>query len=178
MKSIVIIGIIFVGVITSLILFVMYAETWQSSTIERDTQPQVEPVVINEKSIVITPKVEPNVVSKLDAEPTPKIDCSGNAGCFIGTVTQVIDGDTINIDGQSIRFALASAPELNEFGGDTARELIEEICPVGSTATVDEDDGQTQGSYGRIVGVIYCNGVNLNEELVDSPLWTIGNNVV
>ncbi len=105
----------------------------------------------------------------LEKELTPH-DCSGTARCIVGTVTSVIDGDTIKVDGQSIRFALASAPELNEFGGDTAREFIEEICPVGSTATVDEDDGQTEGSYGRIVGVIYCNGVNLNEELVDSGL--------
>jgi len=100
----------------------------------------------------------------------PSHDCSGNARCITGTVTSVIDGDTIKVEGQSIRFALASAPEPNEFGGDTARNFIEEICPVGSTATVDEDDGQNEGSYGRIVGVVYCNGVNLNEELVDSGL--------
>jgi len=108
----------------------------------------------------------------LEKELTPH-DCSGNARCITGIVTSVIDGDTIKVDGQSIRFALASAPEPNEFGGDTAREFIEEICPVGSTATVDEDDGQTEGSYGRIVGVIYCNGVNLNEELVDSGLGNL-----
>ena len=32
--------------------------------------------------------------------------CSGNAGCFTGIVTNVIDGDTIKVDGQPIRFAL------------------------------------------------------------------------
>jgi len=95
-------------------------------------------------------------------------DCSGNARCIAGIVTQITDGDTIKIDGQPIRFALASAPEMNEFGGDIAKEFIEEICPVGSKALVDEDDKQTQGSYGRIIGVIYCNGVNLNEKLLDS----------
>ncbi len=105
-------------------------------------------------------------------EPTTisSIECSGVAKCITGIVTRVIDGDTIKVDGQSIRFALASAPELNEFGGDTAREFIEEICPVGSTVLVDEDDGQTKGSYGRIIGVIFCNDLNLNEELVDSGL--------
>lgn len=97
-------------------------------------------------------------------------DCSGNARCFTGMVTQVIDGDTIKVDGQSIRFALSSAPELNEFGGDTARDFIDELCPVDSAVLVDEDDGQTLGSNGRIIGVIYCNGVNLNEELLDSGL--------
>jgi len=93
--------------------------------------------------------------------------CSGNARCITGTVTQVIDGDTIKVDGQSIRFALASAPEINEQGGIEARNFIETICSVGSTATVDEDDGQTEGSYGRILGVIYCNGFNLNQDLLD-----------
>ena len=97
-------------------------------------------------------------------------DCSGNARCITGKVTQVIDGDTIKVDGQSIRFALAFAPELNEFGGVDARKFIETICPVGSNALVDEDDGQTQGSNGRIIGAIYCNGVNLNEELLDADL--------
>ena len=93
--------------------------------------------------------------------------CSGNARCFTGIVTEVIDGDTIKVDGKSIRFAMASAPELSEPGGIEAREFIETICSVGSIATVDEDDGQTQGSYGRILGVIYCNGFNLNQDLLD-----------
>jgi len=106
------------------------------------------------------------------AESPPPItqDCSGTARCFTGQVTQVVDGDTIKVDGQSIRFALASTPELDEPGGALAKDYIEETCPVGSTALVDEDDGQTEGSYGRIVGVIYCNGINLNEFVLDEGL--------
>ncbi|MDX1596538.1 MAG: thermonuclease family protein, partial [Nitrosopumilaceae archaeon] len=100
-------------------------------------------------------------------------NCSGTALCFKGKVTQVIDGDTIKVDGKSIRFALSSAPELYERGGQDARQLIENICPVGSTALVDQDDGQTQGSYGRLLGVIYCNGVNLNSKLLDEGLGYI-----
>jgi len=106
----------------------------------------------------------------LEKESTPH-DCSGTARCITGTVTFVIDGDTIRVDGQSIRFALASAPELSGYGGGVeSREFIEENCPVGSEVLVDEDDGQTQGSYGRIVGVVYCNGMNLNSELLDADL--------
>ena len=93
--------------------------------------------------------------------------CSGTARCFTGFVTQVIDGDTIKVDDKPIRFAMSSAPELNEIGGKEARSFIETICSVGSVATVDEDDGQTQGSYGRILGVVYCNGFNLNADLLD-----------
>lgn len=95
-------------------------------------------------------------------------NCTGTARCIRGFVTEVIDGDTITVDGQSIRFALASAPELSEFGGIEAKDFIDSICPVGSTVLVDEDDGQTEGSYNRTIGVIYCNGKNLNEELVES----------
>jgi len=115
--------------------------------------------LITEEILIIPP--EP----PLHGDPEP---CYGTALCFTGTVTSVIDGDTIKVDGQSIRFTLASAPELNEFNGPEALDFIENLCPVGSTALVDEDDGQTGGSYGRIIGVIYCNGVNLNEELLDS----------
>ena len=114
----------------------------------------------NEKPIVENPTVSSE-------------NCSGDARCITGMVTQVIDGDTIKVDGQSIRFALASAPELNESGGNTSREFIDEICPVGSTVLVDEDDGRIEGSYGRILGLIYCNGVNLDEELLDSGLGTL-----
>ena len=97
----------------------------------------------------------------------PMPECSGNAGCIPGIVTKIIDGDTIKVYGKSIRFALTSTPELNEFGGIESKEFIESVCPVGSTVLVDEDDKQTEGSYGRIIGVIYCNGLNLNEELLE-----------
>ncbi len=95
-------------------------------------------------------------------------NCSGNAKCITGIVTQIIDGDTIKVNGQSIRFALASAPELNDSDGIESKDFIDSICPVGSTVLIDEDDGQTEGSYGRIIGVVYCNGKNLNEELIKS----------
>jgi len=94
--------------------------------------------------------------------------CSGSARCISGTVTRIVDGDTIHVDGQSIRFALASTPELNEYGGIEARDHIEQICPVGSKALVDEDDGQQEGSYGRIIAVIYCNGLNLNDQVIEN----------
>ncbi len=101
-------------------------------------------------------------------------ECSGTARCITGTVTKIIDGDTIHVDGQKIRFALAAAPELGSYGsGVEATEFIQKICPVGSEVLVDEDDGQTQGSYGRIIGVIYCNGMNLNSELLDADLGNI-----
>jgi len=90
-----------------------------------------------------------------------------NAQYFTGKVTEIIDGDTIKVDGKSVRFALASTPELNEPMGQAAKKYVQEICPLGSTVTVDEDDGQTEGSYGRIVAKVTCNGVNLNQAIIE-----------
>ena len=96
--------------------------------------------------------------------------CSGNAKCITGIVTKVIDGDTIHVDDQSIRFTLASAPELKGFGGVDSRNFIQTICPVGSKVLVDEDDGQTPEGHSRIIGVVYCNDMILNKELLDADL--------
>ena len=97
-------------------------------------------------------------------------ECSGTARCITGFVTKIVDGDTIHVDGVSVRFALSFAPELKGFGGTDSRDFIDTICPVGSDVLVDEDDSQTEGSFGRIIGVVYCNGVNLNSELLDAGL--------
>jgi len=97
-------------------------------------------------------------------------DCSGSARCITGIVTKIVDGDTIHVDGVSVRFAMASAPELKGFGGIDSRNFIDTICPVGSNVLVDEDDSQTEGSHARMIGVVYCNGVNLNSELLDAGL--------
>ncbi|WP_428325607.1 thermonuclease family protein [Nitrosopumilus sp.] len=96
-------------------------------------------------------------------------ECLGTARCITGTVTSIIDGDTIKVDGQSVRFALVDAPELKYDGGQSGK-FIEEICPVGSTVVVDQDDDQLQDKYGRLLGVIYCNDLNLNKEVLDSGI--------
>lgn len=108
--------------------------------------------------------------------------CTGAAKCFSGIVTKVIDGDTLKVNVESmmglivlessktIRFSLSSSPELEEFGGIDSKNFIETLCPVGSTVVVDEDDGQMSGSFGRIIGLVYCNDVILNKELLDANL--------
>ena len=95
-------------------------------------------------------------------------NCLGEAECITGKVTKVIDGDTIKVDHKSIRFALTSTPEINEEGGILAKEYVEKICPIGSTVLVDEDDMQTEGSYGRMIGLIKCNDIILNESVLES----------
>ena len=100
-------------------------------------------------------------------------NCKGTAACFYGSVTKIVDGDTLNVDGKPIRFSLTSTPERYETGGPEATKFLQTICPIGSQALVDEDDGQTQGSHGRILAVVYCNGMNLNEEILDAGLGNL-----
>jgi len=94
--------------------------------------------------------------------------CSGEAQCITGKVSKIVDGDTIKVDDKSIRFALTSTPEINDERGILAKGYVEKTCPVGSTVLVDEDDMQTDGSYGRIIGLIKCNGIILNESVLES----------
>jgi micrococcal nuclease len=109
--------------------------------------------------------------------------CKGTARCFNGAVTKVVDGDTLDVNNISIRLTLVNAPEYterdgsdNEEGGFEAMEFASSVCPIGSKAIVDEDDGQTAGSYGRIIAVVYCNGRNLNAKLLDNGKATIDQN--
>jgi len=104
---------------------------------------------------------------------TPPSSCKGDARCFEGIVTEVIDGDTLEIDSIRIRFALVDTPEYNQAGYSEAKDFISSMCPVGSAVIVDEDDNQAEGSGGRIVAAVYCNGKNLNEELVVRHLGII-----
>ena len=87
-------------------------------------------------------------------------ECLGNAHCFTGTVTKVVDGDTVDIDNVRIRLALVNTPEQGKPGYQEATEFTKVKCSVGTKALVDEDDLQTRGSYGRMIGLVYCGGDN------------------
>ena len=93
--------------------------------------------------------------------------CTGDARCLKGLVTKVVDGDTIDLGAERVRFAMIDTPEAGEDGYGGAKEFTAKLCPRGSDAVVDEDDAQTHGSHGRMVGVVHCNGHNLNAELLD-----------
>ena len=96
--------------------------------------------------------------------------CSGSAKCFVGTVTKIVDGHSIHVDDQYVRFALSSAPYVKSIDGMNAKNLLEYICPVGSEVLVDEDDGQPPEGGSRVIGVVHCNDMILNKELLDSSL--------
>ncbi len=54
-----------------------------------------------------------------------------------------------------------------------AKKLVQSLC-LNKKGEVDIDDGQRRGDrYGRELGVVYCDGINLNKELIENKLATI-----
>lgn len=100
-----------------------------------------------------------------------KIRCMGDAGCIHGIVTKIIDGDTLDVNNTRIRLSMVNTPEFGERGYNEAKELLFSFCGMGSKVIVDVDDGQKEGSYGRTIGLVYCenngNTVLLNKLLLD-----------
>jgi len=100
--------------------------------------------------------------------PQTNIDCTGNALCLKGKITKIVDGDTIDVGETRVRLALTSTPELDTLNGIKSKQFVEEKCPVNSDVLVDEDDGQIEGSYGRVIGKVFCQGILLNEEILEN----------
>lgn len=98
-----------------------------------------------------------------------QLECDGSAACFRGNVTKIVDGDTLDVNGIRIRLSLVNTPEIGGEHYTEAKRLAELLCPIGSPALVDQDDGQRGGSYGRMIGEVHCNNSsNLAEQLLKS----------
>jgi endonuclease YncB( thermonuclease family) len=111
-----------------------------------------------------------NISSSTSLATTAQIGgCKGSADCFTGIVTEIVDGDTIDVNNVRVRLSMVNTPERGEAGYNEATEITESVCPVGANALVDEDDGQKEGSYDRLIGVVYCNGstTSLNQVLLE-----------
>ena len=86
-----------------------------------------------------------------------------------GRVTNIVDGDTFDIDnGERIRLADTSAPEPGESGGSEATSILTSLIN-GKTVYLDSDP---QRSYGRLVAVVYVKHnsthyKNINKVLLD-----------
>ena len=89
-----------------------------------------------------------------------------------GKVNHVVDGDTLDINDIRIRLSLVDTPERGDPGFKEATQFVVKLC-LGENAEVDMDDGQRRGSFGREIGVVYCDGKNLNKQLMDNNLGII-----
>ena len=93
-------------------------------------------------------------------------ECKGTALCIVGKVSKIIDGDTLKVNSYTIRLSLTNTPEKNQYGFKEATSFTSKLCSVGSTVTIDQDDGQPLDQYKRIVGKVICSGKILNSELL------------
>ena len=60
-------------------------------------------------------------------------------------------------------------PELGEEGYKEAKEF-KKLC-LDKKGEVDIDDGERRGDrYGRDIGVVFCDSINVNKELMDNNL--------
>jgi micrococcal nuclease len=90
-----------------------------------------------------------------------------------GTVTKVVDGDTLDINGTRIRLAIVDTPERGQPGYDKAKNFVESLC-LGKKGQLDVDSGQRRGDrYGREVGVVYCDGLNVNAKIMENKMAKI-----
>lgn len=90
-----------------------------------------------------------------------------------GTVNYIVDGDTLDINDIRIRLSLVDTPERGQEGFKQAKEFVKKLC-LNKKGQVDIDDGQRRGDrYGRDIGVVFCDGVNINKALVDNNLARI-----
>jgi Staphylococcal nuclease homologue len=99
-----------------------------------------------------------------DGHSTSTNECQGQADCFRGMVTEIVDGDTIDINNVRVRLALVNTPERGDNGYTEAIDFVESVCSVGTTSLVDEDDGQKEGSFDRLIGLVYCGNDNINNK--------------
>ena len=89
-----------------------------------------------------------------------------------GPITRVVDGDTLDVNNMRFRLSLVDSPEVGQEGFYPAKDFVESLC-LDKNAEVDLDDGQRRSSFGREIGVVYCDGVNVNEALIQNNLAVI-----
>lgn len=98
--------------------------------------------------------------------PLPDLDGSN----VTGTCYKVIDGDTIYVSGLGkVRFVGVNTPERGEDGYYEAKNYVKERC-LGKEVTIDVDNAKHFDKYNRTLGVVYVDGSNLNQELLQKNL--------
>lgn len=83
-----------------------------------------------------------------------------------GYCYHVVDGDTIDVEGVGrIRLVGVNTPERGQPGYQEAKDFVEEMC-LGKTVNLDIDDAKNYDKYGRVLAIVYVDGMNLNAELL------------
>lgn len=85
------------------------------------------------------------------------------------TVNAVHDGDSMRVlcPGERgtlrVRMQQIDAPELEQAYGLRSRDHLRKLCPAGTTVIIQS---QGRDQYDRVLGDAWCDGRNVNEEMV------------
>lgn len=83
-----------------------------------------------------------------------------------GMCYHVVDGDTLDVDTVGrIRFVGINTPEKDQSGYQKAKDFVKRAC-LGKMVYLDIDDAKNHDKYGRVLAVVYVNGVNINAALL------------
>jgi len=90
---------------------------------------------------------------------------------FSGIVVDVHDGDTIKVKWAqrekpiNVRMNGIGAPELDEEGGIESRNWLTSRL-LNNTVDILIDEDNRVGKWGRIIGTVICQGMDVNQESI------------
>ncbi|MEK7597994.1 MAG: thermonuclease family protein [Patescibacteria group bacterium] len=86
------------------------------------------------------------------------------------TVTEVSDGDTFKLsDGKTFRLYGVNAPEVKEPFYEEAKMFTQNLV-LGKEINFEQEENYKVDKFGRELGYVFIDGVNLNIELVRNGL--------
>jgi len=90
---------------------------------------------------------------------------------FRAEVVKVIDGDTIIVKAHfrdfnfPIRFLGTNSPEMNEPQGKECKKWLEDLI-LNKKVDIMIDKKQRVGKWGRLLGTVFSDGMNLSETMI------------